>query len=183
MTATPTPAPAPDVEAYEQVPLFKGLTPIEIMRLLKSALDVQAKNGDQIVREGEPGDGFFVIAQGAFEVRKQRRRESRDPDAPARPAAAGAEASAVLARLGKCSFFGEMSLVTYAPRAATVACVEDGRLKKFPTAVFEKLLEAGDLAAYKVIRNMGRILAERLARMGEKFVAMNPEAPAAAKPS
>lgn len=155
-----------EMEHYAAVPLFKGLKPDDIMRLLKIAKDVVASAGDLIVREGEPGDGFFVIAKGVFEVRK--RRASRDPEAPA-------EEAALLARLGEFSFFGEMSLVTYAPRAATVACVEPGRLKKFPTVEFEKLLDRGDLAAHKVIRNMCTILAERLARMGERFVAASPE--------
>jgi CRP-like cAMP-binding protein len=150
--------PTIEVEHYSTVPLFKDLPPQEIMRLLKIAQDVPAKTGDVIVKEGEPGDGFFVIGAGEFEVRKKR------GDAPD---------DTVLARLGEFSFFGEMSLVTYAPRAATVVCSADGRLKKFPTSAFEKLLDHGDLAAYKVVRNMCRILAERLARLGERFVAGN----------
>jgi cAMP-dependent protein kinase regulator len=156
-----------EMEHYAQVPLFKGLPPDDIMRLLKTAKDVVAHANDVIVREGDAGDGFFVIAKGAFEVRK--RRASRDGDA-----AAGESDGALLAKLGEFSFFGEMSLVTYAPRAATVVCVEEGRLKKFPTEAFERLLAAGDLAAHKVIRNMCTILAERLARMGERFVAAGP---------
>src|SRR2546428_11668393 len=98
-----------ELEHYAAVPLFKGLSPDDIMRLLKIAKDVVANESDLIVREGDAGDGFFVIAKGAFEVRK--RRASRDPDAPE-------PAPALLARLGEFSLFGEMSLVTYAPRAA-----------------------------------------------------------------
>lgn len=155
-----TPAAAPDLESYKTVPLFKGIASTEIMRLLRIAQDVAAEKGDVIVREGEPGDGFFIIAKGVFEVTKRR--------------AVGGE-GAVLARLGEFSFFGEMALVTYSMRAATVTCVEEGRLKKFPTEVFEGLLEDGDLAAYQVVRNMCRILAERLQRLGERFVSAGPE--------
>jgi len=161
-----------ETEQYASVPLFKGLPPLEIMRLLKIAKDVTARAGDVIVREGEPGDGFFVIAKGHFEVRK---RASSSPGSSSPAGAQGAEFGKVLARLGECSFFGEMSLVTYAQRAATVVCVEDGRLKKFPTDAFEKLLESGDLAAHRVIGNMCRILAERLARLDERFVAGGPD--------
>jgi cAMP-dependent protein kinase regulator len=150
------------MEHYSSVPLFKGLAPEEIMRLLKIAKDVAAAKGDLIVREGDAGDGFFVIAKGAFEVRK--RRAGAGPE----------EEGALLARLGEFSFFGEMSLVTFAPRAATVACVDEGRLKKFPTESFEKLLAGGDIAAFRVVRNMCTILAERLARMGERFVSEGP---------
>jgi CRP-like cAMP-binding protein len=149
-----------ETERYGRVPLFKDIPSMEIARLLKIAQDVVARKGQPIVREGDPGDGFFVIAKGEFEVRKRRGE---------------GEGDAVLAKLGECSFFGEMSLVTYGPRAATVVCVEEGRLKKFPTKAFEALLESGDVIAYKVVRNMCRILAERLQRLGERFVAAGPE--------
>jgi CRP-like cAMP-binding protein len=155
-----------ELERYGTMPLFQGLEPLDIMRLLKIAKDIVARKDDAIVREGEAGDGFYVIASGAFEVRK--RRTSRDPDVEA-----GAVA-AVLARLGEFSFFGETALVTEAPRSATVVCIVEGRLKKFPNDAFERLLAEGDLAAYKVMRNMCRILAERLTRMGERFVAQGP---------
>lgn len=157
-----------EVEQYATVPLFQGIPSLEIMRIMRIAKDVPASKGDVIVREGEPGDGFFVIAKGTFEVRKRRALPGSPDSKPAEP-------PTVLARLGELSFFGEMALVTYAPRAATVVCTGEGRLKKFPTEAFEKLLEAGDIAAYKVIRNMSRILAERLARMGERFVASGPD--------
>ena len=147
-----------ETERYSRVPLFKDIPSLEIMRLLKIAQDVRARDGETIVRECEPGYGFFVIAKGEFEVRKKK----------------GEGESTLLARLGECSFFGEMSLVTYAPRAATVVCIEEGRLKKFPTKAFEELLEAGDVTAYQVVRNMCRILAERLQRLGERFVAAGP---------
>lgn len=139
-------------EQYTTVPLFEGLKPLEVMKLLKIAEDIEAGEGQVIVSEGESGDGFFVIAKGAFVVRKAGLTE-------------------VIARLQELSFFGEMALVTQAPRNASVICVDPGRLKKFPTKKFEELLEEGDLIAYKVIRNMARILAQRLARLQVRFVA------------
>ena len=47
---------------------------------------------------------------------------------------------------------------------------ESGRLKKVPIDKFNELLAQGDLTAYKVIRNMSRILAQRLARLEDRFV-------------
>ena len=114
--------------------------------------DVVAEEGLEVVRQGEPGDGFYVISAGAFEVLK-----------------AGPE-STVLARLEELSYFGEMSLVSNEPRAASVICVQAGRLKKFPKEKFNALLDKDDVTAYKVVRNMSRILAQRLARLEERFV-------------
>jgi CRP/FNR family transcriptional regulator, cyclic AMP receptor protein len=132
-------------ERYLTVPLFLGLEPREIISLLKISEDLVVAEGEEIVREGDQGDGFYVIAKGAFEVRKGQSKE-------------------ILARLEELSFFGEMALVTQSPRSASVVCVEQGRLKKFAMDKFNRMLMAGDIVAYKVIRNMSRILAERLER-------------------
>ena len=137
-------------ERYLTVPLFVGLEPREIISLLRIAEDVNSAEGDVIVREGDAGDGFYVIAKGAFEVRKGHDDK-------------------VLARLEELSFFGEMALVTQAPRSASVVCVDAGRLKKLPMDKFNRMLMTGDLVAYKVIRNMSRILAERLERALERI--------------
>ncbi len=141
-----------DTEQFATVPLFTGLSQQEIVKLIRISENLTANPGDEIVREGDTGDGVYVIAAGAFEVQKS---------------GAGTKA---LARLGGLSFFGEMALVSDDPRSASVVCVESGRLKKFPVDKFNQLLEAGDLTAYKVIRNMSRILAQRLARLGERVV-------------
>lgn len=141
-----------DTEKFATVPLFLGLSQPEIVKLIKISENSTANSGDVIVREGDIGDGVYVIAAGAFEVRKS-----------------GAESKA-LARLEAMSFFGEMALVSDEPRSASVVCVESGRLKKFDVTKFHELLDADDLTAYKVIRNMSRILAQRLARLGERVV-------------
>ena len=55
-------------------------------------------------------------------------------------------------------------------RSASVICVAEGRLKRFPKERFRALLEQGDLTAYRVVLNMCRILAQRLARADERRV-------------
>lgn len=144
--------PADYVEKFDKVPLFEGLAPLEIAQLLRITEDVPAKKGDTVVRQGSAGDGFYVIGAGKFEVRKTGKREE------------------VLARLEELSSFGEMSLVTDEPRTASIHCVEDGRLKKFPKSRFRELLDEGNLPAYKVVRNMCRLLARRLAALDDKLV-------------
>lgn len=141
-----------DVERFSTVPLFEGLQATEISEILKIAEDVAVNEGEEVVRQGEPGTGFFVIGAGKFEVLKSGKK------------------SEVLARLEDLSYFGEMSLVNDEHRTASVICVEEGRLKKFPKDKFQGLLDAGSLTAYRVIHNMCRILAQRLARADEHRV-------------
>ena len=120
--------------------------------MLQLGENVSASAGDEVVRQGDPGDSIYVIAAGAFEVRKS-----------------GIE-DAVLARREGMSFFGEMALVSDEPRVASVVCVTDGRLKKIPTSKFNELLAANDLTAYKVIVNIARMVAQRLSRLEKRVV-------------
>ncbi len=140
------------VEKFSQVPLFEGLTRSEISDLLKITENVEAKEGELIVRQGTPGDGFYVIGAGTFEVLKSGNKDE------------------VLARLEDLSSFGEMSLVTEDERSASVMCVKEGRLKKFPKAKFQALIDGGDLTAFKVVRNMCRMLARRLAASDHRLI-------------
>lgn len=140
------------VEKFADLPLFEGLTPIERMELLKIREEVSAPEQALVIRQGTPGDGFYVIGSGVFEVLKSGKHDE------------------VLARLEKNSYFGEMSLVTNDLRSASVLCTQEGRLHKFPTDRFRTLLEEGSLPAYKVVLNMCRILARRLAAMDDQIV-------------
>ena len=140
------------VEKFGTVPLFEGLQQAEIMTVLKICENVSANPGDEIIKQGTPGDGIYVIAAGAFEVVKS-----------------GTEKK-VLARLEEFSFFGEMSVVSSASRAASVVCVAAGRMKKISADKFNQLLDGGDLTAHKVVRNIARILAQRLASVEERLV-------------
>ncbi|MFN0058838.1 MAG: cyclic nucleotide-binding domain-containing protein [Planctomycetota bacterium] len=141
-----------DTERFSTVPLFEGLASREISDLLRITQDVRADEGMEVIRQGQIGDAFYVIGAGEFEVLKTGKEK------------------VVLARLQQLSYFGEMSMVSAEPRSASVICVSSGRLKKFPISKFNKLLDEGNVTAYKVIRNMCRILAQRLARLEERFV-------------
>ena len=63
--------------------------------------------GEPIVRQGEIGDRFYIIARGAVEVVRE------DGDTCTR-----------LARLGPGEHFGEVALLQNVPRTATVRAVE-----------------------------------------------------------
>ena len=139
-------------EKFDQVPLFEGLSGDEINDLLKISENVVAEPGQLIVRQGDPGDGFYVIGAGTFDVLKVGKHDE------------------VLAHYEPLTFFGEMSLVTDDQRVASVVCTEEGRLKFFPKQRFNQLLDQGDLTAFKVVRNMCRVLAMRLAAADDRAV-------------
>lgn len=95
-----------------QVPpqvLFSSLEPDALSSLMTAFQELAVDTGYLLIEEGTPGSEAFVVARGELEVR----RHNRDPDAE----------PLVLARLGSGALFGEMSLLSRSPRAASVvAC-------------------------------------------------------------
>jgi CRP-like cAMP-binding protein len=106
------------VPAWAEVPAPRLL---EVARAMR-AEDV--RRGDEVVRQGEAGNCFYLIAEGAFEV-------FVDGEAQV--------------RLGRGDYFGERALLQRAPRAATVVAVEPGRVFVLDQTSFDALL-ANDLA-------------------------------------
>jgi cAMP-dependent protein kinase regulator len=124
-----------DASALERVPLFSELgrdTFVSIVDRLKMR---SVGDGKAIVEEGEPGSSLFAIARGA--VRVLRRAEGRE--------------SRVVAEMCEGEFFGEMSLVSGAPRFATVVAVGDVELLELDRgdvdAIAEKHASFGDVVA------------------------------------
>ena len=79
--------------------------------------------GEVIIREGDPGDCAYFIQEGEVEV--LRHEEGQDK---------------VIATLGKDSYFGEMALLSHAPRNATVRATNETRVAALGKDNFVKLL-------------------------------------------
>lgn len=93
------------------VPLLQTLPPADFEALCKLALEKHYTDGSVIVREGEPGENFFVIYSGSVRVMK---RDTADP-----------RQQHVLTRLSTGDYFGERALIMDKPRAATVIADTD----------------------------------------------------------
>ena len=65
--------------------------------------------GEVVVKEGDPGRSMFIVLEGRVAVARQ----------------AEGQQSVVLGELGAGEFFGELALLTGAPRTASVVAVED----------------------------------------------------------
>lgn len=115
--------------------VFSCLPPANIGQLLKRFERIAVKKGDMVIRQGAPGDYYYVIERG-------RCRVTRD--------VAGSRLE--LAELRDGDAFGEEALVADASRNATVEMITSGvllRLAKgdFVTMLKEPLLHRLDAAA------------------------------------
>src|ERR1043166_86541 len=80
--------------------------------------------GSAIVRQGDPGDKFYVIRHGSAEVTVADEDKTR-----------------VVATLGECDFFGEAALLTGAPRNATVTAKQDLELYTLGKDEFKAVMD------------------------------------------
>jgi CRP-like cAMP-binding protein len=103
-----------------RVPLFSALSQRQLRHVADLAELRRFKRGGEIVREGAVGNAFYVIMDGRAEV--------VTPAGHRRILEAG-------------EFFGELSLLDGAPRAATVTATEALAAARISRAAFLRLLK------------------------------------------
>lgn len=103
------------------VALFDGIGPDDLAMVAGRTIEVDFPAGRPIVRQGEVGTGFFLLATGSARV-------IRDGQP--------------IAELGPGDFFGELSLLDGSPRGHTVVAAEDSELLVVAQERFDALLAA-----------------------------------------
>jgi CRP-like cAMP-binding protein len=101
-------------EMLPPIPLLSDLPAGDFQAVLSALKLVRTRPGDAVLREGEPGTSFFVLARGSVDVSR-----------------AGPDGPVALARLADGAIFGEMALVSSLPRSASVTAITDCDLLEF----------------------------------------------------
>ena len=133
-------------------PLFAPLSDDDLAKVLLICRAREFKNGDALYAEGDQSNHFDLVIEGAIRISKMT--------------PLGEEALAVL-RSGQ--FFGEMGLLTGAPRSAHAYGHEPGRLLSFPCAELRALLEREPDLARQFLWAFARSLCERLAETNQRM--------------
>ena len=123
-------------------PVVSLLGEDEIATLTRSARPLTFGPMERIIVQGQPGDSLFVVAEGAVEIVLRR------PD--------GSEVN--LGRRPNGVVLGEMSLLTGAPRSATVRAVDGALVYEVGRRQFEEVLERRP----ELVAALERVMRERL---------------------
>lgn len=117
-------APPQLVARLGAVDLFSALTQVQLETLAEDGAVREYLPGEPVVRLGEPGEELFVILDGTAEVKVHEEG-----------------LTSVVATLESGQFFGEMSLLTGAPRTATVVARTPLRVLAIGKAALARLVE------------------------------------------
>jgi CRP/FNR family transcriptional regulator, cyclic AMP receptor protein len=126
------------VELLKRVPLFAGCSKKELGEIAMVADEIDVGAGQVLTAEGDSGREFFVLVDGAADVRRNGRKVSA---------------------LGSGDFFGEIALVSDRPRTATVTTTVPVRLLVVTDRAFRELMRKVPSIQLKVLT----ALADRLA--------------------
>ena len=126
---------------FRRVNLFKALNDEEFT-LISSASDKRFfREGELIIKQGAQGSSMFLIAEGVVEVSLKNDSENE----------------IIVGNLTIGEVFGEMSLLTGAPRVATAKAKRPVVLFEINKEIFSKILKNNDA----VLESLSQILASR----------------------
>jgi CRP-like cAMP-binding protein len=151
VSVAPTTAAA--VELLGKIKFFQGLPPPYLRRIAELGFEEEHVGGSTIFAEGDKGDRFYMILEGAVRISRM-------------VPGMGEEALAIVRAGG---FFGEMSLIDEAPRSAHAIVHEKCRLFVIRKEDLEDLLFVDRDLAYELLWNMVRTLSARLRETNDKM--------------
>ena len=136
----------PKTKALAGVPLFAHCSARDLEFVASRTDEVSVPAGRQLVRQGDPGDTFYVLLEGEADV---------EVDGSSRPVLVPGD------------FFGEISMLDRGAATATVVTRTPVRLMVMSHAQFRDAVKGSDDLLSQVMAAMGeRLRADSLARQG-----------------
>lgn len=110
----------------KRIEFFNYLNFSQLDELINALKKITVKKGEVIIRQGDIGDKFYIIAKGEVSIHKKK----------------GFGGGKKVAVLGDGDFFGEIAMITDLPRTATVVAETTSELYVLKKMAFRKLLMA-----------------------------------------
>jgi CRP/FNR family transcriptional regulator, cyclic AMP receptor protein len=121
------------LEHFERIPLFSGVSKKGLRMIAAAADEITVAQGRDLVREGEHGRHLYVIVDGSAQVIRGGRK---------------------VATLGPGDFFGELALISGAPRTATVTTETDTTVMVLDPRRFDVVMDEEPRVAKAVMATM-----------------------------
>jgi CRP/FNR family transcriptional regulator, cyclic AMP receptor protein len=133
------------IELLQSMPIFGAIREDALRHLVNQVREVQVPAQAWFFREGDAASGLFVLESGRVEVLKNW--EGRNH---------------LLRVLGPGDCFGEMALMDFGPRSASVRSIEDCTALEVCTEHLQSLFDYDPVQFALVQMNLGREVCRRL---------------------
>lgn len=133
-------------EFLSRVDILQNLTDYERLTLADALQPANYADGEVIVRQDDPGDSFFIVAEGTVKVEKKL------PD----------NRVIQIGTLGTGAIFGELALLFNQPRAATVKAVGPVKCLTLDRKSFQRILGPFENILKRNVETYNEIVAKLL---------------------
>ena len=134
----------------QQSKLFAGLLAAELKILEQTSHLRRVKSGEFIFREGDAGDGLYIVNDGLIQI----------------SAMVGENQRRVLSRIGPGDFFGEMAALEARPRSASAIAEQESTVQFIRSEELLKVLERSPKVAVSLLREVS----QRMRELDEQFL-------------
>lgn len=124
--------------ALEEFKLFAGLTPADFQFLRGMAVEKSFARAEEIFHEGDPGDGLYLVREGAVEISSRLNEKDRRVF--------------TLVKAGE--IFGDMAVIEDKPRSACAVAVEPTRVYFVANRDFRRLVERCPVVATQTLKEI-----------------------------
>jgi serine/threonine protein phosphatase PrpC len=129
------------VEVLKHMPLFRHLTYKEIIRILNLTEVSDYGAGEEILKEGDPGDELYIILKGKIRLHKE---------------------GAFITHLLPGAHLGEMALIDRSPRSVSATADERSRLLILRRRDFYEIIRKDPPLSVKLLWSFVQVLGDRL---------------------
>jgi CRP-like cAMP-binding protein len=138
--------------SLRRVKILANMSDEHLEEFVKYMEVTRARQWEEIVKEGNPGDAMYLILEGEVRVRLM---------------IAGKES--ILATLSAGEFFGEVALFDHGPRSADVVANHDCLLLKIAASATQKLVTDAPHLAAAFLFSISRTLISRIRADNKRY--------------
>jgi len=151
--------------SISKFPIFSGLSTDQLDKIRKIIVEKKYKSGQDIIREGEKGEDFYLLFKGGVEVSKSLTLLVGRSDIDTR------DKSLIQLKAEDAPYFGEMSVVMKdAKRSATVKAMNECVVGIIKRSDLLKLCELDFEMGYQILQNIANTLAKRLEKANQDIM-------------
>ena len=129
---------------------FRRLSPIELTALRQIARERKYSAGQEIFKEGDPGDGVYVVKDGGVEISVGLAPNVRR----------------IFAQIGPGEMFGEMAVIELKPRSATARAAQESQVYFIPREELLVMVERSPVLSLELLRE----ISQRLREFNQRYI-------------